>query len=300
MRRSLSVLCLFLAPFSAAQTTSLRVLFLGNSLTAGNDVPAIVAALAQLQGVGFSYDARAPGGVSLEDHWNFGHAQLLRNTAYDLVVLQQGPSTLLESQLNLRQWTTTWADFARSQGTTPALFMVWPVTGQINGFSLVATSYRNAAAAAGTEIFPAGEGWQDALAASPGLQLYSDDLHATPAGSLLAAMVIARGMFALDPARVPARLNTVGGVISVSSGTLAVFRSVIDAMPARTLTAARTPGTPTPPGNTPAPTPAPPATPSPSTGAASGGGGSPSLWFLGIVILLALLCRSDAARSSRV
>jgi hypothetical protein len=54
----------------------IRVLFIGNSLTASNDLPAVVARLA---------DARsqprpivqmvAAGGFSLEDHWNKGDAQ---------------------------------------------------------------------------------------------------------------------------------------------------------------------------------------------------------------------------------
>ncbi len=293
MRRSLVALGLLLAPLAAAQTPSLRVLFLGNSLTAGHDVPAIVAALAQVQGVGFTAETRAPGGVSLQDHWNFGHAQLLRHTAFDVVVLQQGPSTLPESQTHLRHWATTWSDFARAQGVTPALFMVWPVTGQINGFDLVSLSYRNAAAAAGAEIFPAGEAWENALAASPGLQLYSDDLHANQAGALLAAMVIGRGMFALDPARVPARLQTASGPIAVSEGTLAHFRNIVGAMPARTLAAAGAPATPATPGNPAGPTTTPPAAPGPAAGAASGGG-SPSLWLPGGVILLILLRRVAA------
>lgn len=287
MRRFLGLAGLLcLAPALLAQTGAMRVLFLGNSLTDGNDVPGLVRALAQLQGVNLTYDKRSPGGVSLEDHWNFGHGQLLQQTAFDVVVLQQGPSTLPESQANLRAWAMTWADFARSQGTTPALYMVWPYTWQSNGFALVSQSYRNAAGAAGAAVFPAGEAWEAALAASPGLQLYSDDLHGNQAGSLLAAMVIGRGLFSLDPALVPAQIN---GRYSVNAATLALFRQVVASIPAATLAATRNPGT----GGTPSPPP--PPVPAPSTSPASGGGGSVSLAFVIIAALLALLSRMDSA-----
>ena len=47
----------------------LRVLFVGNSLTATNDLPAIVAALAAAaKRVPIEYATVAPGGVNLEDH----------------------------------------------------------------------------------------------------------------------------------------------------------------------------------------------------------------------------------------
>ena len=287
MRRSLSLLCLFLAPFAAAQTTSLRVLFLGNSLTAGNDVPAIVAALAQLQGVSFRYDTRAPGGWNLEDHWNAGDGSLLRQTDYDIVILQQGPSTLPESQINLREWTVVWSAYARQQGALPALFMVWPTRGQANGFTLVSDSYRNAAAAGQAALFPAGEAWNLALATQSSLALYSDDLHATPAGSLLAAMVIGRGLFALDPARVPTRLPTASGDIVVTAATLDLFRSIVGSYQPTVLDFTVTNAT------TPAP-----ATPLPNPtgnvggpGGSSGGGGSTPPW-LALALTLALVARS--------
>lgn len=271
-------------PLAAAP---LRVLFLGNSLTAGNDVPALVQAMAQLQGVDVQYAAVHPGGYAIEDHWRDGRQALLASGNYDVLVLQQGPSTLPESQAHLRQWTITWAAEARRHGTRPALYMIWPVRTQTNGFALVSESYRNAALAADAVVFPAGEAWQAALSANPSVQLYSsDDLHALPAGSFLAAMVIARGLVSLDPARVPASIRG----ITVPAATLATFRAVVDALPAATLIgldapgsggAAPAPGT-TP--VTPAPTPAPPA-----PAASGGGGGAPSLWFF-----LALLAVSAA------
>jgi hypothetical protein len=282
LRHALALGCV-LAVTGPLAAAPLRVLFLGNSLTDGNDVPALVQAMAQLQGVELEYTASTPGGYAIEDHWLDGHQALLASGNYDVLILQQGPSTQPESQAHLRQWTITWAAEARRFGTRPALYMIWPVRTQANGFALVSQSYRNAALAADAVVFPAGEAWQAALRADPSVQLYSsDDLHALPAGSFLAAMVIARGLVSLDPARVPASVRG----ITVPAATLATFRAVVDALPAATLSrldSSGSGGTAPAPGTTPATPPSP--TPSPSgPPAPGGGGGAPSLWFFLVLL----------------
>lgn len=285
--------CLFLVVACAAAAQpgrTLHVLFLGNSLTAGNDVPGIVQALAQLHGVTLVADVNAPGGFSLEDHWNTGHGDLVRQGSYDLVVLQQGPSTLPESQTNLQQWTQVWTQHARGQASEAALFMVWPFQWQANGFDLVSLSYRNAAERAGIEVFAAGEAWESALALQPGFALYSDDLHANAAGSLLAAMTIGRRLFALDPARVPARLTTRAGTITVPTATLENFRAVVAAISAASLATQ-----PPPPPATGSP---PVALPTPTGSAPQSGGGGGSLGAFPAALLAACLLLRAVRRNA--
>jgi hypothetical protein len=106
---------------------TLRVLFVGNSLTEANDLPARVATLAAASGRKLEYRTIAFGGYSLEDHWAQGDARAaLATRSWDIVVMQQGPSALPEGQLHLRTWATRWADEARAAGTRPALLTVWP------------------------------------------------------------------------------------------------------------------------------------------------------------------------------
>src|SRR5262245_1743879 len=62
---------------SLPEGPGLRVLFLGNSLTAGNDLPALVQAMARAGGQTLHVHAHTPGGVSLEDHWQQGHSRRL-------------------------------------------------------------------------------------------------------------------------------------------------------------------------------------------------------------------------------
>jgi hypothetical protein len=189
------------------------VLFIGNSLTAGNDLPQLVQAIAAAGGIHMDVDSVTAGGFSLEDHWNGGDARKrLTESRWTHVVLQQGPSSLPESQTNLRQWTSRWSDEIRQHGATPALYMVWPFEGQANGFALVSKSYRAAAKAAEARIFPAGEAWQEALKQNSKAGLYVEDkLHPTPAGSYLAALVVAHGLAGTDIRSAPSTLTLPSG-----------------------------------------------------------------------------------------
>ncbi len=62
-RHACTVACLLMLAGGPASSGALRVLFLGNSLTAGHDVPALVQAMARLQGVDLQYTALTPGGL---------------------------------------------------------------------------------------------------------------------------------------------------------------------------------------------------------------------------------------------
>src|SRR5512132_95741 len=108
-----------------AEARPLRVLFVGNSLTTTNDLPAVLAGRAT--GRSLEYRTIAFGGFALEDRWAQGDARAeLASRTWDVVVMQQGPSALPESQINLREWASRFADEARAAWTRPALLTVWP------------------------------------------------------------------------------------------------------------------------------------------------------------------------------
>jgi protocatechuate 3,4-dioxygenase beta subunit len=192
-----------------------RVLFVGNSLTEGNDLPALVQAMAKAGGVLLVYQAQTIGGASLDDQWDDGVArQLLGESRWDYLVLQQGPSSLPDSQIALRKSAAKWADLARKHGTTPALYMVWPFQGQANGFKLVSQSYRRAATSSKSLLLPAGEAWEQAIRAKRTPPLYqADKLHPTKAGTYLAALVITHGLTEIRPSAVPSKLILASGQV---------------------------------------------------------------------------------------
>lgn len=202
----LALLALALGWGGDAEPPSLRVLFVGNSLTAGNDLPARVAWLAQRTGRRLEYRTVAVGGYNLEDHWNHGEArEALATRRWDVVVLQQGPSALPESQADLRRWAARWADAARAAGTRPALLTVWPESWRQDAIVDVIASYRRAAAAADAALLPAGAAWREAWRCDRRLPLYGPDgFHPSALGTHTAALVVYGRLFRAPLVGVPA------------------------------------------------------------------------------------------------
>ena len=178
----------------------LRVLFIGNSQTSTNDLPAFVAAIATAsKQVKIEYRTIAPSAVTLQGNWNRGSARgSLLGGHWDAVVLQQGPSVLPESRANLCFYAKAFADEAREWGVRPFLLMVWPRRG--SGLPEVVDSYASAAAGADAALLPGGAAWGAALRRTPTLPLYAwDGIHPGRVGTYLAALVVYAGLRGISP-----------------------------------------------------------------------------------------------------
>jgi hypothetical protein len=162
-----------------------------------NDLPAQVTRLAAVSGRTLESRTVAYGGFNLEDHWTMGDArEALAEGDFDVLVMQQGPSALPESQADLRLWTQRWGDEARAVGTRLALLTVWPESWRRSALSDVILSYRNAAEAAGADSYPAGAAWLYAWQCQPNLLLYSrDGFHPSALGTYAAALVVLGRLF---------------------------------------------------------------------------------------------------------
>jgi len=189
------------------------ILFVGNSLTYGNDLPGLVEGLSAAAGARLQTAMVAYPSYSLADHVARGDA--LRSIAtggWRAVVLQQGPSTLPESQDQLRKLTATFDRRIRAVSARTALFSVWPDTHFPSTFEEVAESYSLAAADVGAMYLPVTQAWQLALERDPSLRLYaSDGFHPTEQGSYLAALVIVGVFTGRSPLGMPARVTRPAG-----------------------------------------------------------------------------------------
>jgi hypothetical protein len=184
----------------------LHLLFVGNSLTYVNDLPALVAGLAEGAGEPAPvWDAVVEGGFSLEDHWARGAAQrAIARGGWDFVVFQQGPSASAEGRLSLARDAKRYAELVRKSGGRAALYMVWPSKSRSGDFPGVVDSYRAAADRAGALLLPAGEAWRIAAKTAPEIALYSKDgLHPTLEGSYLAAAVIMARLYRKEASGLP-------------------------------------------------------------------------------------------------
>jgi hypothetical protein len=187
-----------------------RVLFIGNSLTEANGLPALVETLSrQGGGTPISTASVVFGGYSLEDHWNQGAARRrIAEGGWSIVVLQQGPSSLPESQAALRAWTARFDAVIRATGARTALYMVWPESNRREAFDSVSRSYARAAEDVGGMLFPVGEAWRGAWRHDPDVPLYGPDgFHPTPTATYLAALVIYQQITGRSPVGLPAGME---------------------------------------------------------------------------------------------
>lgn len=197
-------LLLLLSTALIAQAAApIRVLFIGNSLTATNDVPATVEALAKANGEHIVTKTVAYPNFSLEDHWSQGDSRrVIAEGGWSFIVLQQGPSSLPESRVLLVDFAKRFAKEAKRVKARTALYMVWPAWSRSGDFDGVKLSYEAAAREAGAIFLPAGEAWSLAWKQDANLKFYGPDgFHPSPVGSYLAALVIYQGLTGKSPAR---------------------------------------------------------------------------------------------------
>lgn len=183
-----------------------RLLFIGNSLTYGNDLPGLVKQVAIAAGQPApTVKMVASGGYNLEDHWNDGAARkALAEGRWDYVILQQGPSSLSASQKDLLTWTRRFAPEIRRAGGRPALYMVWPEKARLAVWRDVGIAYAAAAADVDGLLLPAGDAWRLAWQREACLPLYGrDDFHPSPLGSWLAALVTYHGVYGSSTVNIP-------------------------------------------------------------------------------------------------
>jgi hypothetical protein len=194
-----------LPPQPAQGLADITLLFMGNSHTAVNDLPAMVAAMVRAARPGRTVFAQeAPGWMFLEERAvDAASLELLQARRWTFVVLQAqkySTSGLFSYPID---GAVDLARKARAAGAVPILFPEWPrrdvdETQRIYDLH-VSIAQRQAACVA-----PIGQAWDLALARHPTLVLHdADGNHSAPAGAFLAALVIATTMTGAPPDSLP-------------------------------------------------------------------------------------------------
>ncbi len=189
------------------------MLFVGNSLTIWNDLPAMLEALLRAGGLEQARVASlSQPGFGLEDHWRGGVARAeIRQGEWDVIVLQQGPSAT-EGRPSLLEYSNRFAEKARDAGARVGFYMVWPTNARRYDFEGVSESYAMAADSTDGLLFPVGDAWLEAWCRDPDLTLYGPDaFHPSPAATYLAALVIHGRLTGSDPRGLPASLELDSG-----------------------------------------------------------------------------------------
>ncbi len=197
-------------------SNAVRILFIGNSLTSANDLPAMVAAIADSRGVDVIYDAYTPGGARLRHHASSKKVlRKLRKQSWDFVVLQE------QSQwpgLEARHLSTGVFPYAtrlveESRKANPDTSLIFymamahrngdPANQHISSELLtyegaqrrINRSYLKMAQDNQALVAPVGEAWWVVREEQPDIALYADNTHPNPSGTYLAACVFYATLF---------------------------------------------------------------------------------------------------------
>ena len=215
----LNILFLSLSLSMLGQTTK-HVLFLGNSYTAVNNLPQIVASLAQNMGDSLVYNQNLPGGFTLQGHsTNSTSLSFIQQGTWDYVVLQeqsQKPSWPITQVITeVFPYAKILCDSIRNANpcATPLFYMTWgrkngdasncpnwpPVCTYEGMDSLLNLRYCMMADSNDAYVSPVGAVWRY-IRNNNSINLYAaDESHPSLAGSYAAACTFYSLIFQKNP-----------------------------------------------------------------------------------------------------
>lgn len=177
----------------ASSAKPLRVLFVGNSYTYGNNLPQLVERIAEATpGRKIEAERVTEPGRSLQWHWlQDGRAvQAIRRGGWDYVVLQDHSMRPIEDRSQFERFSRLFAYEARKVKAKPIFFMTWARRTNPDSQAALTRAYRKLGDQLRTEVAPVGDAWARFIMDNPGERLHvGDDSHANVNGSYLAALV---------------------------------------------------------------------------------------------------------------
>lgn len=176
---------------------SLKVLFIGNSFTARNNLPGLVALLANAGGKHLEHQLISVGGASLRTHWNKGAAvQEIARGGYDVVVLQEQSTLPIKNAARMHENVRLFDASIKAGGARTALYLTWARQSTPQLQDVITQAYTSIGSEIGATVIPAGVAWQTALREHKEIVLHDrDGSHPTLAGSFLAACVAYKALF---------------------------------------------------------------------------------------------------------
>ena len=175
----------------------MRVLFIGNSFTARNNVPGLIAQLAQSRGKQLQHRLISAGGASLRMHWNKGDAQkAIQQSSYDYVVLQEQSTLPIKNPLRMHENIRLFDQEIKAAGAKTALYLTWARQNAPETQKAITNAYMTIGEELCAAIVPVGIAWQNFIRKHSRHVLHdADKSHPTLAGSYLAACVFFAVLF---------------------------------------------------------------------------------------------------------
>jgi hypothetical protein len=194
-------------------TSCPRILFLGNSFTYVNDLPATLSALAQAGGHPIDASSVASGGETLAQHLAAPDTTAALSGSHweDVIVQEQSQIPSVAAVREQEMYPAARTLIARIRALSASPFFMetwahragWPEQGLSSYESMQAgidAGYLGIAQELRVPLAPAGDAWLAVTRQRPDIVLWQDDgIHPTVAGTYLAASVLYATLFRQSP-----------------------------------------------------------------------------------------------------
>ena len=169
----------------------MKVLFIGNSHTYFNDMPALFQSLCSESGIDAHVTMLTKGGMGLDYHLKQEQTLFnIRYGAYDFVVLQHTAHPMGNLTI-MHDSACALVRLVREAGSTPVFYQTWAKKGDESFQRTMSGVYNELGRELSVPVAPVGDRWQAYRLAHPEAEMYwKDGEHASPEGSALAAKVI--------------------------------------------------------------------------------------------------------------
>jgi hypothetical protein len=189
---------------------SVNVLFIGNSFTARNDLPGLIARLAAERNIGMDHRLINRGGASLRMHWNSGAPQkaLEGGEKLDFVVLQEQSTLPVKNATRMHENVRLFDPAVRAAGAKTVLYLTWARKHAPESQRAITEAYTSIGKEIGAIIVPAGVAWEAFLRDHDKPVLHDKDgSHPSIAGSYLAACTFLVALFGENPVGIEVKLS---------------------------------------------------------------------------------------------
>lgn len=180
---------------------SSKVLFIGNSFTARNDLPGMIALIATACGKSIQHRLIFAGGASLRAHWNAGKAiKEIQTGKYDIVVLQEQSTLPIKNAIRMHENVRLFDEAIKEAGAKTILYMTWARQHCPESQKAITDAYTSIGKELDATIVPVGTAWQRFLRKYSKPVLHErDQSHPTLTGTYLAACVFFAVLFRITP-----------------------------------------------------------------------------------------------------
>ena len=179
----------------------MNILYIGNSFTARNDLPGLIAQLGASRGKEIEHRLISAGGASLRRHWNAAEARkAITNGHYDYVVLQEQSTLPVKNAARMHESVRLFDAEIKKAGAKTVLYMTWARRHSPQAQEAISEAYTSIGRELGAIVVPVGLAWRDFLAKHDEPVLHDrDQSHPTLARSYLAACVFVAVLLKENP-----------------------------------------------------------------------------------------------------